>query len=321
MAASRSIRALSAAVLLAAAPALAQQYPARPVRMLVGYPAGGGVDTVARVVGGKLGDALGQQFLVENRPGAGAMLATEAAAKAAPDGYTLYVAETAILIAPSIYAKIPYDPARSFAPVGGICSLPLVFVANPSVAAATAPELIALLKANPGKYSYGSPGIGTVHHLAFELFKRQAGVDVVHVPYRGAAQIVPDLISNQIPLAIVSAPPALAQARAGKLRPIALSSPAKLASAPDWPALAATLPGFDASPRIFLLAPSGTPAEVVGRLNGALKAALAQPDVLEGFNAQGATPAWSTPDALGAEMAAEVRKWGAIAKESGARQE
>ncbi len=313
--------ALALAGVALAATAHAQQYPNRPVRMLVGYAAGGGADALARIVAAKLGDALGQQVVVDNRPGAGATLAADALAKAAPDGYTLYFADTAILIAPAVYAKLPYDPVKSFAPVGNVVSLPLVFVANPAVPASTAPELIALLKANPGKYSYGSPGFGTVQHFAFELFKKQAGVDVVHIPYKGAAPIVPDLLSGQIPLAIISASPALAQSRAGKLKAIALSSPVKLAAAPDWPALAATLPGFDASPRLFVLAPAGTPQPVVAQLSEALRKVLAQPDLLESFTKQGATAEWSSPDDLGRQIAAEVRQWASIAKEAGLKPE
>jgi tripartite-type tricarboxylate transporter receptor subunit TctC len=300
-----------------AATAHAQQYPNRPIRMLVGYAAGGGADALARIVAGKLGDALGQQVAVDNRPGAGATIAADALAKSAPDGYTLYFADTAILIAPAVYAKLTYDPVKSFAPVGNVVSLPLVFVANPAVPAATAPELIALLKANPGKYSYGSPGFGTVQHFAFELFKKQAGVDVVHIPYKGAAPIVPDLLSGQIPLAIISASPALAQSRAGKLKAIALSSPVKLAAAPDWPALADTLPGFDASPRLFILAPAGTPQPIVAQLSEALRKVLVQPDLLENFGKQGATAEWTSPDDLGKQIAAEVRKWASLAKDAG----
>jgi tripartite-type tricarboxylate transporter receptor subunit TctC len=314
----RIARLLAALATLAlAAPSHAQQYPNRPIRMLVGYAAGGGADALARIVAGKLGDALGQQVAVDNRPGAGATIAADALAKSAPDGYTLYFADTAILIAPAVYAKLTYDPVKSFAPVGNVVSLPLVFVANPAVPAATAPELIALLKANPGKYSYGSPGFGTVQHFAFELFKKQAGVDVVHIPYKGAAPIVPDLLSGQIPLAIISASPALAQARAGKLKAIALSSPVKLAAAPDWPALADTLPGFDASPRLFILAPAGTPQPIVAQLSEALRKVLVQPDLLENFGKQGATAEWTSPDDLGKQIAAEVRKWASLAKDAG----
>lgn len=318
----KSFRAVIGLSLLAlAAGAAGQSYPTKPIRMFVGYAAGGGADALARVVAGKLGDTLGQQVVVDNRPGAGGTIAADALAKAAPDGYTLYFADTAILIAPAVYAKLTFDPLTSFAPVGGACTLPLVFVANPAVPAATPAELIALLKANPGRYSYGSPGFATVQHLAFELFKKQAGVDVVHIPYKGAAPMMPDLISGQIPLGIISASPAIAQAAAGKLKAIALSSPVKLAAAPDWPALAATLPGFDASPRLFILAPAGTPPPVIAQLNGALRTVLAQPDVLESFARQGATADWSTPEALRAQLAAESRKWTAVARDAGLKPE
>jgi tripartite-type tricarboxylate transporter receptor subunit TctC len=309
------------AALAFATAATGQPYPNRPVRLLVGYAAGGGADALARIVAAKLGDALGQQVVVDNRPGAGATLAADALAKAAPDGYTLYFADTAILIAPAVYAKLPYDPVKSFAPVGNVVSLPLVFVANPAVQASTASELIALLKANPGKYSYGSPGFGTVQHLAFELFKKQAGVDVVHIPYKGAAPIVPDLLSGQIPLAIISASPAIAQARAGKLKAIALSSPVRLAAAPDWAPLAATLPGFDASPRLFVLAPAGTPQPVIAQLSEALRGVLAQPEVNDSFAKQGATAEWSPPEVLGRQIAAETAKWGAVARDAGLKPE
>ena len=290
------------------------------MRMLVGYSAGGGADALARIVAAKMGSELGQQVLVENRPGAGATLAADAVAKAAPDGYSIFFADSALLIAPSIHARLPFDALKSFAPVGGAVTTPLVVVVNPALPAETTQGLIRLLRAEPGKYSYGSPGVGTVHHLAMELFKKQAGAELLHVPYKGAAGIVPDVISGQLPIAIMSASPALAQAKAGRLRPIALTSPAKLANA-DWPALADTLPGFDASPRLFVLAPTGTPVAVVALLNGALKNALASPEVMEAIANQGAAPDYSTPQELGARMSEEARKWERVARDSGAKAE
>ena len=296
----------------------AQSFPAKPIRMLVGYSAGGGADALARLVGSRMSEALGQQVLVENRPGAGATLAADALAKASPDGYTLYFADSAILISPAIYPKLSFDPVTSFAPVGGAVTTPLVVVVNPSVPAKSVQELVALLKSEPGKYSYGSPGVGTVHHLAMELFKKQAGVSMVHVPYKGAAAIVPDVISGQIPVAVISAPPALAQAKAGRLRPIALTAPVKLAGA-DWPALADTLPGFDAAPRLFIIAPAGTPSSVVGALNAALK--ISVQSLGEAFAAQGAAADYSTPQELAARIAEETRKWAQVAKDAGAKPE
>jgi tripartite-type tricarboxylate transporter receptor subunit TctC len=310
---------LGVALAGSAAGVSAQAYPNRPIRMFVGYPAGGGADGLARLAATHLSESLGQQVVVENRAGAGGTLAGDAVAKAPADGYTLLFAETGLLVAPAVYASVPYDPVKSFAAVGGVCALPLVVMVNPALPAKNAAELIALVKANPGKYSYGSPGIGTVHHLAMEMFRKQAGVDIVHVPYKGASAFIPDLVSGQIAVGILSAPPALAQARGGKLRQIALTSPVKLAQAPDWPALADSLPGFDASPRLFVLAPAGTPAPVVARLDAALKAMLAKPAVQEALAAQGATATPLGAEELAAQIAAEVRKWSTVARESGAR--
>jgi tripartite-type tricarboxylate transporter receptor subunit TctC len=309
----------SLAILTTIVPAaMAQPYPNRPLRLLVGYAAGGGADALARLTATHVGEALGQPVVVENRAGAGGTLAADAVAKATADGYTLLFGETGLLIAPAVYASLPFDPIKNFAPVSGVTALPLVIVVNPAVPAKSAAELIALVKASPGKYSYASPGVGTVHHLAMELLKKSAGLDYVHVPYKGASAIIPDLVSGQIPLGVLSAPPALAQSRAGKLRALALTSPVKVAGA-DWPALADTLPGFDASPRLFVLAPAGTPAPVVARLDGAVKAMLAKPAVVEALTAQGATPAPAGPEELGAFMAAEVRKWGVVARDAGAK--
>ena len=317
----RAIALLIAAVGATAASAQTADYPNRPIRMVVGYASGGGADALARVVAGKLSDILGQQVLVDNRPGAGATVAADLVAKAAPDGYTLYFADTAILIAPSVYTKLGYDPAKSFVPIGRVALLPLVFVVNPSVPASSAPALLSVLKANPGKYSYGSSGVGTLGHLAFELLKLRAGVDIVHIPYKGAAPILTDLLGNRIQLAIMSVTAAIPHTTAGSLRPIALSSPVRLSAAPDWPALADTLPGFDASSRLFLIGPAGTPPAVVQKLSGALKQLLGQPDVLESFAKHGAPAAWTTPEALAAEMADEVTRWGTIARSSGVKLE
>jgi len=311
---------LAAAAATSAAPVFSQSFPARPIRMLVGYSAGGGADALARIVAARMSAELGQQVLVDNRPGAGATLAADALAKAPPDGHTIMFADSALLIAPSIYARLPFDVAKSFAPVGGAVTTPLVVMVNPAVSAKTARELIAMLKGDPGKYSYGSPGIGTVHHLAMELFKKQAGVSILHVPYKGASAIVPDLISGQIPIGIMSASPALAQARAGKLRPIALTSRVKVRGA-DWPALDETLPGFDASPRLFVIAPAGTPGPVISQLNATLKSALSSREVVEGVANQGGETDYSTARELGARMADEQRKWAQVAKDSGAKLE
>jgi tripartite-type tricarboxylate transporter receptor subunit TctC len=305
---------------LVATAAHAQTYPAKPLRMLVGYSAGGGADALARIVGAKMSAELGQQVLVENRPGAGATLAADALAKAAPDGYTIMFADSALLIAPSIYSRLGFDAIKSFSPVGGAVSTPLVVVVNPAVPAKTTPDLIALLKGDPGKYSYGSPGVGTVHHLAMELFKKQAGVNMLHVPYKGASAIVPDVISGQLPIAVMSASPALAQSKAGRLRSIAMTSRARLPGV-DWPAIADTLPGFDASPRLFILAPAGTPQPIITQLSSTLKAVLSARDVIDSIASQGAAPDYTTPQELGTRMAEELVKWDQVARDSGAKAE
>ena len=303
---------------LVSVPTFAQTFPNKPIRLIVGYAAGGGADALARLTATQLTESLGQQVFVENRAGAGGTLAADAVAKAPADGYTLLFGETGLLIAPSIYASVPFDPIKSFAPVGSVGVTPLVVVAHPSLPAKNTNELVALLKANPGKYSYASPGVGTVHHLAMELFKKQGNFDFVHVPYKGAAPILPDLIGGQIPLAIMSAPPALVQVKAGKLKAIALTSPGKLISAPDWPALADTFPGFDASPRLFVLAPAGTPPAIISRLDNAIKLMLAKPSVQESLIAQGATAVPASAEELGVFMANEVSKWRVVARSSGA---
>lgn len=303
---------------LGSMPSLAQSFPNKPIRLIVGFAAGGGADALARLTATQLTESLGQQVFVENRAGAGGTLAADAVAKAPADGYTLLFGETGLLIAPSIYASVPFDPIKNFAPVGSVGAIPLVVVAHPSLPAKNTTELVALLKANPGKYSYASPGVGTVHHLAMELFKKQGNFDFLHVPYKGAAPIIPDLIGGQIPLAIISASPALVQAKAGKLKAIALTSPGKLSSAPDWPALADTFPGFDASPRLFVLAPAGTPPAVISRLDNAIKLMLTKASVQEALVAQGATALPGSSEELGVFMANEVRKWSVVAKNSGA---
>ena len=304
-------------LLLVTGSGFSQDYPARPVRLLVGFPPGGGMDSVARVVAPKLQEALGQGFVVENRPGAGGALAADALVKAQPDGYTLLLAESGTLIVPAMNPKITYDPLKQFAPVGGACSLPLAFVVAPAFKPTTAAELIAALKASPGKHSYASPGVGTLQHLAFELFQRQAGVSAVHVPYKGASAMLPDLMSGQVEIGVISATVALAQSRSGKIRTLAVTSPQRMASAPEVPAMAETLRGFSASPNVFVVAPAGTPAPIVQKLADTLRKAVAAKDVEEGFAKLGATPLPLSPTELGAQIAREMKQWAAVVKDAG----
>ena len=298
-----------------------QDYPSRPIRMLVGFPPGGAMDAIARTLSPRLGDGLGQPVVVENRPGAGGGIAADALVRSTPDGHVILLAESGTLIVPSLSAKAAYDPVRQFAPVGGVCSLPLAIVATPSFPANSVQELIAALKASPGKHGYASPGVGTLQHLAFELFKRQAGVDAVHVPYKGAGAMMPDLMSGQVPLGVISATVAVAQARTGKIRALALTSPQRLPGAAEIPALAETLPGFDASPNVFVVAPAGTPPVVIQRLVIQLSKTLVSAEVLEAFAKFGATATPIAPDELGRRIAAETGRWASVVKEAGIKAE
>ena len=300
---------------------IAQEYPNRPVRLLVGFPPGGAMDSIARVMAPKLVAALGQQFVVDNRPGAAGAIAADALVRASPDGYVLLLAESGALIVPAVNPKAGYDPVKQFAPVAGVCLLPLAIVVSPGFPASNARELIAVLKANPGKHSYASPGIGTLQHLAFELFKRSAGVDAVHVPYKGASAMMPDLMSGQVEIGAISALVAVAQSRAGKIKLLAVTSAQRLPGAPEVPALAETLPGFDASPNVFLVAPVGTPGPVVARLAEAVAGALASKDVQESFAKQGATATPARPEELGRAIAAETARWAGVVKDAAIKAE
>ena len=318
----KAVRAIVVAIFsIASVGAMAQAYPNRPVKMLVGYAAGGGMDSLARVLAAKLADTLGQQVLVENRAGASGAVAADAMIKSPADGYTIYAAESGALILPAINPKISYDPVRNFLPVGGVATLPMAFVVTNAFPAKNPQELIAALKAAPGKYSYASPGVGTVQHFAFELFMRSAGVSAVHIPYKGAATMMPDIISGQVPVGVISASAAIGQVKAGKIRTIAVTSPQRIAGAPDWPAMAETLSGFDAAPRVFVVAPVGTPQPVVARLNEAMRAALAAKDLQDNYERQGATATPTTPEDLGRQIAEETRRWAMIAKEANIRSE
>lgn len=314
-------RRLAVVALWVAANAFAQPYPNKPVRLLVGYAPGGGMDAISRIVAAKLNELTGQAFVVENRPGALGTLAADAVVKSAPDGYTLHIGETGLLTVPVFYPSLAFNPLMSFTPVAGIATLPLAVVVNPDVPASNATELAAWLKASPGKHSYGSPGVGSLQHLAMELFNKAIGAQVVHVPYRGAAPMMPDLMSGRLPIGVISVAPALAQARTGKLRTIAVTSPARIPQAPDWPTLAEFIPRFDAAPRVFLLGPLGLPDAITARLAEFARQALAAPDVLEGLAKQGASALWCNERDLAAVMASESSKWITVAREAGVKPE
>lgn len=306
---------LLAALLGLSVTAHAQTYPTKPVRILVGFSAGGGVDTMARLLAPHLSTQLGQQVVVENRAGAAGLIAGDAVAKAAPDGYTLLLGESGLLIAQYLQPSMPFDPIKSFAPIASLFNSPLMIVAGNDVPAKNPKELIAMLKASPGKFSYASSGVGTVQHLGFEMLKGQTGSFVVHVPYRGAAQIVPDVIGGQIPLGVVSATAGIAQSKAGKLRAVAMMSPVSLPGAENVAPLSDALPGFSVAPRLMLLAPAGTSAAVVERLSEAVRVALSNPEVIKSANLQGAVPAYMSSADLATDLTRESAGWGKIIKD------
>jgi tripartite-type tricarboxylate transporter receptor subunit TctC len=299
----------------------AQEYPARPVRLLVGFPPGGAMDTIVRVLAPRLSDSLGQPFIVENRAGAGGALAADTLVRAPADGYVLLLAESGTLIVPALNSKVTYDPVKQFAAVAGVCTLPLALVTSNAFPIGTVPELIETLKAHPNAHSYASPGVGTLQHLAFELFMHSTGTRAVHVPYKGAGAMMPDLMSGQVHIGIVSAPVAVAQSRAGKIRALAVTSPQRLPIAPDIPALAETVPGFEAAPNVFVVAPAGTPPYTVARLSTAIRAALRSRPVVDVFLKQGASATPAEPAELAARIAAETRGWAAVVKDAGIKPE
>jgi tripartite-type tricarboxylate transporter receptor subunit TctC len=296
---------VAAALALAAPLAGAQSFPNRPIRLLVGYAAGGGMDAAARLVGQRLTTLLGQQVLVENRSGASGMIAAEFVAKAPADGYTLLMGESGMLITSQLQPRAGFDPVKAFTPVAGAFVAPLMIIANNNLPVHGPKDLIALLQAHPGKYSYATSGVGTVHHLGFETLKQRAHAFVVHIPYRGASQIIPDVVSGQVPIGVVSAAAGLAQARGGKVRAIALMNTGKLAGAEDIPSMAQALPGFDVAPHLMVLAPAGTPQPVVDRLAGAMRTVMANPELTQAAAAQGLVPAYAPPAAVATLMKQE----------------
>jgi tripartite-type tricarboxylate transporter receptor subunit TctC len=310
-------------LLIANLPSQAQDnYPARPVRMIVPFAAGGPTDIVGRIMGAKMGEVLGQQFVVEDRTGAGGNIGADAVAKAAPDGYTILMATVSTnAINPGLYTHLPYDPINGFAPVGRVGVTPTLLLVNPSVPAKDVKSLIALMKANPGKYSYGSSGLGSILHLCGEEFKSKAGgLDVVHVPYKGSAPMDTDLMGGQVAWAFDATPTAMPLAQAGKVRAIGAGMAQRLAAMPDLPTLQEQgLPGFECYTWNAFLAPAGTPAPMVEKLNAAINKALADPAVSGALEKAGITPTpGSTPQSTEAFVKAELAKWAPIIKASGA---
>jgi len=308
---------------LAALPAAAQQYPTRPVRFIAPFPPGGGVDVVARTVGEKLGARLRQTIVVDNRPGAGATLGTSLAAKSTPDGYTLLVAPViGLAIAHAYYRKLDYDLRRDFAPVSKIGFGTVVMVVPPSLGVSSVKELIAIAKAKPGQLSFASSGIGGLIHLTGELFKQMAGVEILHVPYKGTTQLLPDLIDGRVSMAIDSLPAHIPHIKAGRLRALGVARRNRSAQLPDVPTMSeAGVPGFESYTDYALYAPAGTSKVIVALLNRETNAVLQLSDLRAKLAEIGIEIAGSTPEALRAEVADEIAKWTKVIKDANIKQE
>jgi tripartite-type tricarboxylate transporter receptor subunit TctC len=297
----------------------AEDYPTRPVRWIVGFPPGGPTDIVARLMGQWLLERLGQPFIIENRPGAGGNIATQAVANAAPDGYTLLMASHANAINATLYQKLSFNFLSDIAPVAGLVRVPNVLEVNPSVPATTVAEFIAYAKANPGKISYASAGNGTSAHLAAELFKAMTGVDIVHVPYRGSGPALTDLLGGQVQVMFDSMPSSIEHIRAGKLRALAVTSATRSEALPDVPTIADTVPGYDTNGWFGVGAPKGTPRPIIERLNREINAGLADAKMKARFAELGASTIVATPAEFATYLGAETDKWAKAVQFSGAK--
>jgi tripartite-type tricarboxylate transporter receptor subunit TctC len=287
------------------------------VRVVVGFAAGGPTDVVARIVAQKLSDTLGQQFYVENIGGAGGNTASGQVARAPADGYTVMVISTGFVVNPSLYARVPYDPIKDFAPVTLVAASPNVVVVNPSVPAKTIPELVQLIRDNPGKYSFAGPGVGSTPHLSGELFRLYFNLDLVHVPFTGAGPAIQATLGGHTPIAFTAMPPAMAAVKDGKLRALGVAAEKRVAALPDLPTFAEQgVNGQEADTLTGIVVPAGTPREIVDLLQREVAKIVAQPDVKEKLGALGFVPIANTPDAFGARIRLEIEKWGRVVRDA-----
>ena len=301
-------------------PALAQSWPTKPVRLVVTFPSGGAPDILARLFSEKA--QLGQPVVVDNKPGAGGNIGADFVAKSAGDGYTLVLGTVGThSINGSLYEKMPYDMVKNFSPVSLIASAPNLLVVNNNVPVKTVPEFVAYLKANPDKLSFGSPGVGTSVHVSGELFKSMTGTKMTHVPYKGRQYAIPDLVGGSIQLMFDNMPSALPMAREGKIRAIAVTTAKRSSAAPEIPAIAESIPGFEATTWFAMFAPAGTPKPVVDKLNAEVQRVFRLPDVAERLKTLGLEAVLSSPEELAAYQASEISKWTKVVKDSGARAE
>ncbi len=302
---------------------LAGGYPAKPIHVIVPFPAGGATDILTRVVVDKLGTRIGQTFIVDNKPGAGANIGAEAASKAQPDGYTLLMGSVAShAIAVTYYRTLGYDFRRDLAPISMVGYIPNVLVITTSLPVKTVPELIAYAKANPGKLNFASSGTGALIHLTGEMFKQMAAIDIVHVPYKGTALFLPDLIDGRVSMSLDSMPPHLPHIKSGKLRALAVTSAKRSPVLPDLPTIAeVALPGFESVAPYALFAPTGTPADIIAFLNREVNAVLLLPEVRDKLAEQGIETSGSTPDALAGTVKTEIAKWAKVIKDGNIKPE
>jgi len=317
------IRIFLSAVLCLPLLAAAQAWPSRPVRMLVPFPPGGGVDFAARILGRHLSERLGQPVVIENRAGANGIIALDALKQAAPDGYTICAASNGpLVINPFLYVKLPYDPVRDFTAIGKMVDFPLLLVTHPSVPANSVQELIALARSKPGTLTYSSPGVGNGSHLAVELFASMAKLNVVHLPYKGTAPAATALLAGEVSFTISSIPTVLSHVRSGRMRALGVGQEKRLAALPEFPTIAESgVPGYEAFSWAGLIAPAGTPREVVTRLNREMTQILGQKDVVEQLAKDGALATPDTPEHLSAYIKTELTKWAAIVKLAGIKPE
>src|SRR5438309_7288159 len=313
---------MQACALRAAAPALSQQYPARPIRFIVPFPPGGTLDITARIMQPKLSESLGQPIVIENRGGAGGVVGTEAAVRSAPDGYTFLFTFSAHTMNPALY-KLSYDVERDFAPVSLLVSVPQLIAANPNAPAKTLRELVAAARERPGFYAYASPGSGTPGHIAAELLKLETGINIVHVPYRGGGPAVADVLAGQVPYLFLTASSALSQARSGKLRALAVTTRKRTASAPDIPTVAEELglPDYEVDSWCAMFAPAKTPASIVARMHMEIARVVHLPEVKQKLVEQGADPVGSSPEELERVVRSELKSWAAVIRDAGIRPE
>ena len=296
------------------------QYPSRPVTVIVPQAAGGANDAIARIVTQKLGEIMGQTFLVDNRPGAGGNVGTAQAAKAKPDGYTLMLTtNSAHVINPSIYKSTGFDPVKDFEPVGLVASAGYLLVANSAFPANSVADLIAQAKAKPGQISYASAGNGTLNHLIGEMFKRAAGIDMLHVPYKGSAGAATDVAGGQVPVSVQSVPSSLPFLQSGKIKVLGVVNEKRLATMPKAPTIGETLPGFGSTPWYGLLAPAGTPKDIISKLQAGLEKVLVSKDVIDKLAAQGCEVLTGGPVQFAALIKGDLPRWNKIVKDSGAQ--